>query len=111
MEAGLGTQTFLWPHTFVFGPRATSRDQGAELSRSTMIPQMTVAAKAFWFLQCGRVQLHLSASSVLCLMHTTGLPPGMAVSHCITWFPTQVILTMCQIRYHQPHLTANALPL
>ena len=24
----------------------------------------------------------------------------MAVSHCITWFHTQLILTTCQIRYH-----------
>ena len=22
------------------------------------------------------------------------------VSHCITWFQTQLILTTCQIRYH-----------
>ena len=25
---------------------------------------------------------------------------GVAVSHCITWFQTQLILTTCQIRYH-----------
>ena len=24
----------------------------------------------------------------------------MAVSHCVTWFQTQLILTACQIRYH-----------
>ena len=35
----------------------------------------------------------------LCLMHT-GKPTGVAVSHCITWFQTQLILTACQIRYH-----------
>ena len=35
----------------------------------------------------------------LCLMHT-GKPTGMAVSHCITRFQTQLILTTCQIRYH-----------
>ena len=35
----------------------------------------------------------------LCLMHT-GEPTGVAVSHCITWFQTQLILTTCQIRYH-----------
>ena len=34
-----------------------------------------------------------------CLMHT-GKPTGMAVSHCITWFQTQRILTTYQIRYH-----------
>ena len=32
------------------------------------------------------------------LMHT-GKPPGVAVSHCITWFQTQLIHTTCQIRY------------
>ena len=37
--------------------------------------------------------------SVLCLMHT-GTPMGVAVSRCISWFQTQLILTMCQIRYH-----------
>ena len=35
----------------------------------------------------------------LCLMHT-GKPTGVAVSHCITWFLTQLILITCQIRYH-----------
>ena len=35
----------------------------------------------------------------LCLVHT-GKPTGVAVSHCITWFQTQLILTMCQICYH-----------
>ena len=35
----------------------------------------------------------------LCLMHA-GKPTGVAVSHCITWFQTQLILTTCQIRYH-----------
>ena len=25
---------------------------------------------------------------------------GMAVSHCTTWFQTQLILTTCQNRYH-----------
>ena len=34
-----------------------------------------------------------------CLMHT-GKATGVAVSHCITWFQTQLILTMCQIHYH-----------
>ena len=33
----------------------------------------------------------------LCLMHT-GKPTGVAVSHCRTWFQTQLILTTCQIR-------------
>ena len=27
-------------------------------------------------------------------------PTGVAVSHCITWFQTQLIPTACQIRYH-----------
>ena len=35
----------------------------------------------------------------LCLMHT-GKPTGVAIPHCITWFQTQLILTMCQTRYH-----------
>ena len=35
----------------------------------------------------------------LCLTHT-GKPMGVAVSHCITWFQTQLIVTACQIRYH-----------
>ena len=35
----------------------------------------------------------------LCLM-CTGSPTDVAVSHCITWFQTQLILTTCQIRYH-----------
>ena len=34
----------------------------------------------------------------LCLMRT-GKPVGVAVSHCMTWFQTQLILTTCQIRY------------
>ena len=34
----------------------------------------------------------------LCLMHT-GKPTGVAVSHCRTWFQTQLILTTCQICY------------
>ena len=33
------------------------------------------------------------------IMHTVK-PTGMAVSHCITWFQTQLILTMCHIQYH-----------
>ena len=37
--------------------------------------------------------------SSLCLTHT-GKPTGVAVSHCITWFQTHVILTTFQIRYH-----------
>ena len=37
--------------------------------------------------------------TVLCLVHT-GKPTDVAVSHCITWFQTQLILTACQIRYH-----------
>ena len=41
----------------------------------------------------------LSAFSLLRLMHT-GKPTGVAVSHCITWFQTRLILTTCQIRYH-----------
>ena len=32
-------------------------------------------------------------------MHT-GKPTGVAVSHCITWFQTQLIHTACEIRYH-----------
>ena len=35
----------------------------------------------------------------LCLMHT-GKPTGVAVSHCITWFQTQLIHTTCHIRHH-----------
>ena len=35
----------------------------------------------------------------LCLMHT-GKPTGLAVSHCMTWFQTQLILSRCLIRYH-----------
>ena len=35
----------------------------------------------------------------LCLMHTRK-PKGVAVSHCIIWFHTHLILTTCQIRYH-----------
>ena len=35
----------------------------------------------------------------LCLVHT-GKPTGVAASHCITWFQTQLILTTCQIHYH-----------
>ena len=31
-------------------------------------------------------------------MHT-GKPTGVAISHCIAWFQTQLILTTCQIRY------------
>ena len=35
----------------------------------------------------------------LCLMHP-GKPMGVAVSHCITRFQTQLFRTTCQIRYH-----------
>ena len=35
----------------------------------------------------------------MCLMHT-GKPEGVAVSQCIKWFRTQLILTTCQICYH-----------
>ena len=34
------------------------------------------------------------------LTPTLGKPTGVAVSHCITWFQTQLILTTRQIRYH-----------
>ena len=44
-----------------------------------------------------RIAVFFSLQS-LCLMHT-GKPTGVAVSHCITWFQTQLILTTCQIRY------------
>ena len=40
--------------------------------------------------------LDTSSSYVLCLMHT-GKPKGVVVSHCLTWFQTQPILTTCQI--------------
>ena len=30
----------------------------------------------------------------------TTYPLVVAVSHCITWLQTQLILTLCQIRYH-----------
>ena len=40
-----------------------------------------------------------SSVQSLCLMHT-GKPTGVAVSHRITWFRNQLILTTCQIRYH-----------
>ena len=33
------------------------------------------------------------------LMHP-GKPTGVAVSHCITWFQIQPMLTTCQIRHH-----------
>ena len=36
----------------------------------------------------------------LCLMHT-GKPTGVALSHCITWFQPQLILTKCQVRNHR----------
>ena len=42
-------------------------------------------------------QLPENAKS-LCLVHT-GKPTGVVVSHCITWFQTQLILTTCQICY------------
>ena len=42
--------------------------------------------------------LSLSAYSLLC-MHA-GQPMGMAVSPCISWFQTQLILTACQMCYH-----------
>ena len=35
----------------------------------------------------------------LCLMQT-GKPTRVAVSHCITWFQTELILTTFQIHYH-----------
>ena len=35
----------------------------------------------------------------LCLVHT-GKATGVAVSHCMTWFQTQLIPTTCQIRYN-----------
>jgi hypothetical protein len=47
---------------------------------------------------CVHTALLFSLQS-LCLMHT-GKPTGVAVSHCITWFQTQLIPTTCQIRYH-----------
>ena len=37
------------------------------------------------------------------LMHT-GEPTGVAASHCITWFQTQLIITTRQICYHS-HLS------
>ena len=41
----------------------------------------------------------LSARSVLGLMHT-GKRTGVGVSHCISWFQTQLILTTCHIHSH-----------
>ena len=40
-----------------------------------------------------------SSPQPLCLVHT-GRPTGVAVSHCIARFQTQLIRTTCQIRYH-----------
>ena len=48
---------------------------------------------------CSTLRCYFSAYSLLCLMHA-GKPTGVAVSHRITWFQTQLILTACQIRYH-----------
>ena len=44
------------------------------------------------------LRCHFQAS-VFSLMHT-GKLMGVAVSHCITWFHTQLIFSACQIRYH-----------
>ena len=48
---------------------------------------------------CDNIRFAIGKQQSLCLMHN-GKPTGMAVSHCITWFQTQLILTTCQIRYH-----------
>ena len=45
------------------------------------------------------LSIFLSCIILLQFMHT-GKPTGVAVSHCIAWFQTQLILTTCQIRYH-----------
>ena len=48
---------------------------------------------------CVCTPLSFSAYSPLCLMHTAK-PTGVAFSNCMIWFQTQLILTLCQIRYH-----------
>ena len=47
----------------------------------------------------GGLICNVDAEQSLYLVHT-GKPTGVAVSHCMTWFQTQLILTTCQIRYH-----------
>ena len=47
----------------------------------------------------GIVETPLSLSAYFwCLMHT-GKPHDVAMSHCITWLQTQLILTACQMPY------------
>ena len=63
-------------------------------------PEMTCVFTIFLFLVLYAPQLcFILCFQSFCLMHT-GKPTGVAVSHCITWFQTQLILTTCQIRYH-----------
>ena len=53
-----------------------------------------------WFIPaCSLHTAVLFGLQSLCLMHT-GKPTGVAVSHCITWFQTQLITTVRRIRYH-----------
>ena len=44
-------------------------------------------------------RLAFKASEAFCFVLKLK-PTGVAVSHCMTWFQTQLILTTCQIRYH-----------
>ena len=57
---------------------------------------------------CFYTPLSLFSRQSLCLVHT-GKPKGVAVSHCITWFQTQPILTTCQTRYHS-HFVGSSQP-
>ena len=67
--------------------------------------QFSTAMSEVWLvLNCYSCHIWLIPSlQSLCLMHT-GKPTGVAVSHCVNWFQTQLILIACQIHYHSPLL-------
>ena len=63
---------------------------------------MVMVRLVMWSMKISASSLHTTvffSLQSLCLTHTRK-PTGVAVSHCITWFQTQLILTTCQIRYH-----------
>ena len=75
---------------FAGTPPATRRGRGSASVEERLVSELRCTL--------GPPAVSFSAQS-LCLTHT-GKPTGVAVSHCITWFQMQLILTTCQIRYH-----------
>ena len=89
--------TLWWTGPSVFLPLASSKPSACDPVSTRCVLRNPICAAlspaCLWMSEKGN---KCSAKKVRCAILFT----GVAVSHCITWFQTQQILTPCQTRYH-----------